>query len=71
MNELENKKTAQEPNIEARIESKRAIIDTIAELEAKALLDGLKDVEVRKNPAFLEKVRRFLKDHKLRPQTTL
>ena len=65
MNELENKKTAQEPNIEARIESKRAIIDNIAELEAKALLDGLKDVEVRKNPAFLEKVRRFLKDHKL------
>ena len=65
MNELENKKTAQELDLGAKIESKRAIIDNIAELEAKALLDGLNDEELRKNPAFLEKVRRFLKDHKL------
>ena len=65
LNELENKKTAQELDLGAKIESKRAIIDNIAELEAKALLDGLNDEELRKNPAFLEKVRRFLKDHKL------
>lgn len=65
MNELENKKTAQEPDTVSKITSKREIIDNIAELEAEALLDGLKDVELRKNPAFLEKVRRFLKDHKL------
>lgn len=65
MNELETKKTAQELDLGAKIESKRAIIDNIAELEAKALLDGLNDEELRKNPAFLEKVRKFLKDHKL------
>lgn len=65
MNELENKKTAQELDLGAKIESKRVIIDNIAELEANALLDGLNDEELRKNPAFLEKVRRFLKDHKL------
>lgn len=65
MNELENKKTAQEPDTVSKITSKREIIDNIAELEAYALLDGLKDEELRKNPAFLEKVRKFLKDNKL------
>ena len=65
MNELETKNNECTLTTEEKIESKRAIIDNIAELEAKALLDGLKDVELRKNPAFLEKVRRFLKDHKL------
>lgn len=63
MNEIETKNN--DITTEAKIESKRAIIDNIAELEAKALLDGLNDEELRKNPAFLEKVRRFLKDHKL------
>ena len=63
MNELETKNN--DLTTEAKIKSKRAIIDNIAELETYALLDGLKDEELRKNPAFLEKVRKFLKDHKL------
>lgn len=62
MNELEEKKPQTN---DVKITSKREIIDNIAELEAKALLDGLNDEELRKNPAFLEKVRRFLKDNKL------
>ena len=62
MNELEEKKPKTN---DVKITSKREIIDNIAELEAKALLDGLNDWELRKNPAFLEKVRKFLKDHKL------
>ncbi len=39
------------------------LIDTIAELEADSLLQGLKDPEMRRNPAFLAKVRQFLKDN--------
>lgn len=45
-----------------------AIIDQIAQLEVDALLDGLSDPELRRNPAFLDKVRRFLKENQL--QTT-
>lgn len=45
-----------------------AIIDQIAQLEVDALLDGLTDPELRRNPAFLDKVRRFLKENRL--QTT-
>ncbi len=45
-----------------------AIIDQIAQLEVAALLDGLTDPELRRNPAFLDKVRRFLKENQL--QTT-
>jgi hypothetical protein len=41
------------------------ILDKLAELEVDALLDGLNDEELRKNPAFLEKVRKFLKENKL------
>ena len=40
-----------------------AIIDQIAQLEVDALLDGLTDPELRRNPAFLDKVRRFLKEN--------
>ena len=39
------------------------IIDALAEGEAQALLEGLKDPELRQNPAFLAKVRQFLKDN--------
>lgn len=39
------------------------LIDKIAGLEAHTLLDGLNDPEMRKNPAFLAKVRQFLKDN--------
>lgn len=44
------------------------IIDQIAQLEVDALLDGLNDPELRRTPAFLDKVRRFLKENQL--QTT-
>lgn len=44
------------------------IIDQIAQLEVDALLEGLSDPELRRNPAFLDKVRRFLKENQL--QTT-
>lgn len=44
------------------------ILDELAELEVSALLDGLNDEELRRNPSFLEKVRRFLKENKLQTQ---
>lgn len=44
------------------------LVDQIAQLEVDALLDGLNDPELRRNPAFLDKVRRFLKENQL--QTT-
>lgn len=40
-------------------------LDLLARLEVDALLEGLNHPEVRRNPAFLEKVRKFLKDNKL------
>ena len=39
------------------------LIDKIAEMEADTLLEGLNDPEMKKNPAFLAKVRQFLKDN--------
>ena len=44
------------------------LIDEIAQLEVEALLEGLKEPDMRRNPAFLEKVRKFLNQNKL--QTT-
>nr|DAN67034.1 MAG TPA: hypothetical protein [Caudoviricetes sp.] len=46
-------------------------LDLIAELEVDALLEGLHDEDLRKSPAFLEKVRKFLKENRLitQPQT--
>lgn len=44
------------------------LLDKIAMGEVAALLEGLEDPEMRKNPAFLEKVRKFLAQNKL--QTT-
>lgn len=41
----------------------QSLIDTIACLEAETLLNGLNDPELRANPAFLAKVRQFLKDN--------
>ena len=40
------------------------ILDVIATLEVQALKDGLADPEMKKNPAFLEKVRKFLQQNK-------
>ena len=45
-----------------------ALVDQIAQLEVDALLEGLNDPELRRNPAFLDKVRKFLKENQL--QTT-
>ena len=39
------------------------LIDHLATEEVQALLEGLEDEEQRKNPAFLAKVRQFLKDN--------
>lgn len=39
------------------------LIDRLAIEEVQALLEGLEDEEQRKNPAFLAKVRQFLKDN--------
>lgn len=39
------------------------LIDKLATEEVNALLDGLSDDEQRHNPAFLAKVRQFLKDN--------
>lgn len=39
------------------------LIDHLATAEVQALLEGLDDEEQRKNPAFLAKVRQFLKDN--------
>ena len=48
-----------------------ALVDQIAQLEVDALLEGLNDPELRKNPAFLDKVRKFLKENDLKttPET--
>lgn len=47
----------------AKIDQKT--LDLLASLEVNALLEGLQDPEIRKNPSFLEKVRKFLKDNQL------
>ena len=46
-------------------------LDEIATLEADAILEGLKDPKQRQNPAFLEKVRKFLAQNNLKttPET--
>lgn len=41
------------------------ILDEIAQLEARTLLEGLKDPILSKTPQFLDKVRKFLKDNNL------
>jgi hypothetical protein len=47
----------------AGIKLPQEIIDALAQQEANALLEGLSDEEMRRNPAFLAKVRQFLKDN--------
>lgn len=41
------------------------LLDEIAELEVEALLEGLRDPDLKANPAFLDKVRKFLIQNKL------
>ena len=50
------------------IDNKMELLDKIAELEAKSIYEGLNNPDLRSNPAFLAKVREFLKQNKL--QTT-
>lgn len=47
----------------ANVRLPQELIDSMAQMEADALLEGLNDPETRKNPAFLAKVRQFLKDN--------
>lgn len=46
-------------------------LDTMAQLEVDALLEGLQDEDLRRSPAFLDRVRKFLKDNRLitQPET--
>lgn len=41
------------------------LLDEIAQGEVDAIREGLNDPEMRKDPRFLEKVRKFLKDNNL------
>lgn len=41
------------------------LLDEIAQGEVDAIREGLADPEMRKDPRFLEKVRKFLKDNNL------
>ena len=47
----------------AMVKLPQEIVDALAQGEADALMEGLSDPEMRKNPAFLAKVRQFLKDN--------
>nr|DAS26686.1 MAG TPA: DNA packaging protein [Bacteriophage sp.] len=47
----------------AGIKLPQEIIDALAQQEANALLEGLQSPTMRRNPAFLAKVRQFLKDN--------
>ena len=47
----------------ANVKLPQEIINMLGQMEADALLEGLNDPETRKNPAFLGKVRQFLKDN--------
>ena len=47
----------------ANINLPQELIDALAQGEVDALLEGLKDPELRTNPAFLAKVRQFLMDN--------
>lgn len=47
----------------ANVAIPKELLDKIATMETDALLNGLKDPEMIKNPAFLAKVRQFLKDN--------
>lgn len=46
-----------------KFELPKEILDKLAEAEVEALMEGLNNPEMRANPAFLAKVRQFLKDN--------
>ena len=47
----------------ANVKLPQEIINMLGKMEADALLSGLNSPELRMNPAFLGKVRQFLKDN--------
>lgn len=47
----------------ANFEVPKELLDKLAVGEVDALLEGLQNPEMRANPAFLAKVRQFLKDN--------
>ncbi|MBQ8682264.1 MAG: hypothetical protein IJ510_00860 [Selenomonadales bacterium] len=49
--------------INISIKIPQELIDAIAKEEVRALLEGLHDPELRKNPQFMAKVRAFLKEN--------
>lgn len=46
-----------------RFNISQELLEQLAQGEAQALLEGLNDENLSKNPAFLAKVRQFLKDN--------
>lgn len=46
-----------------RFNISQELLEQLAQGEAQALLEGLNDETLSKNPAFLAKVRQFLKDN--------
>lgn len=49
----------------AKVKLSFDIMEQIATMEAEALIEGLNDPELRANPAFLGKVRQFLKENEI------
>lgn len=47
----------------SNIKLPQELVEMIGKAEAQVLLEGLNDPEQSKNPAFLAKVRQFLKDN--------
>lgn len=47
------------------VKVKEELIDDSAQLEVQALIEALKDPELRKDPSILARARSFLKDNKM------
>lgn len=48
-----------------KVKQRQLMVDNIAELETKAILEGLHDEEMKRDPKFLATVRKYLKDNQL------
>lgn len=49
----------------AQVKISQELIDKLATMEVSALLEGLSDPDLCANPAFLAKVRQWLKDNEI------
>ncbi|WP_196599112.1 hypothetical protein [Pectinatus frisingensis] len=47
----------------SQVKISQKLLDAIAQGEVDTILEGLNDPEMKNNPAFLAKVRQFLKDN--------